>query len=111
MVSGPGNLYRIDTSDASCEATSFVPDQAPFGMSFLFDSSTGVDTLQVIQTLPVATVGSGGFAMKFWGGSFWIFINDTVFQVPRNTGVATQVVSDDGYMIVGAGVSDCAPVQ
>ena len=166
-IYGSGSLYRIDTRDASCEPTSFVPTQAPFGMSFLFDSSTGVDTLyvantqlatiafpsltltdiaplampggelagtgdgqlwqfvlsdstlyqldpataQVIQTVPVATTGVGGYAMKFWGGSFWIFIDDTVFQVPRNTGVATQVVSNDGYRIVGAGVSDCAPVQ
>ncbi len=60
---------------------------------------------------PVATTNGGSFAMKFWGGSFWIFIGDAVFQVPRNTGVATEVLSGDGYDIVGAGVSDCAPVQ
>ena len=53
----------------------------------------------------------GGYAMKFWGGSFWIFIGSSVFEVPRSTGVANEVVIDDGYNIVGAGVSDCAPVQ
>jgi hypothetical protein len=165
-IYGSGNLYRIDTSDASCESTSFAGDQT-FGMSFLFNSATGVDTLyvantelgtiafpslvltdiaplavdmgelagtgdgelwdfvagdstlyqldpttaQVIKTVPITTAGADEFAMKFWGGSFWIFIDDTVFEVPRSTGVATEVVSNDGYGIVGAGVSDCAPVQ
>ncbi len=75
---------------------------------YQLDPATG----QVIETLPVATSGvEGGYAMKFWGGSFWIFIGNAVFEVPRSTGVATEVLSNDGYDIVGAGVSDCAPVQ
>ncbi len=178
-----GNLFQVDTSTASCQATTFVPDQSDeqlFGMSFVFQPTTGLDTLYIagdprnngstdlatvsFPSLAVSTIapvdlaggelagtgdgelwdfvpqGSGNgpvlaqldpataavltslpltnissdfqsFAMKFWGGSFWIFIDNQVYQVPRATGVASLVVADDGLEIVGAGVSTCAPVQ
>ena len=61
--------------------------------------------------LPNIDAASSSFATKFWGGSFWIFVGNQDYQVPRNSGVATLVVAEDGYQIVGAGVSTCAPVQ
>ncbi len=47
------------------------------------------------------------FAVKFSRGSFWIFIGSDVYQVPRDTLVPTLVVSNDGYDVIGAGVSNC----
>ncbi len=64
------------------------------------------------------------FAMKFWGGSFWVFLGGDVWQVPRSTliggeGAATPVMPSSPPMLVlstsrsisGAGVSSCAPTQ
>jgi hypothetical protein len=50
--------------------------------------------------------------MKFWGGSFWIFIGNSVYAVDSTTQVLTEpLVSNGPRNIVGAGVSTCAPVQ
>jgi hypothetical protein len=59
--------------------------------------------------------------MKFWGGSFWIFVNNdedgldsigSVYEVPRDTPgtIRTVVAYTGGRHIVGAGVSTCAPI-
>jgi hypothetical protein len=181
-----GNLFRVDTGNASCSATSYAPNQdgiTDFGMGFVFDPMTGQDTLYVAgaanttsTTSTLATIsfpqlvlspigpvagfpelsglGDGtlwGFipsfvspsgmteliridpatgntlethtyssltqmpsswAMKFWGGSFWLFLGDTIYQVNRNTpDTITVAASNTGRNIVGAGVSTCAPLQ
>ncbi len=185
VLYGDGELFQVDTSTAACQATSFMPGQSDlveFGMSFVFQPTTGLDTLYIagggplydnssldlatvsfpsLVANPIAPVALGGgelagtgdgelwdfipggganggpvfaqldlatadviatlplnitsdfdsFATKFWGGSFWVFIDDQVYQVPRTTGVASLVLDGDGYQIVGAGVSTCAPVQ
>jgi hypothetical protein len=52
------------------------------------------------------------WAVKFWGGSFWIFLNGSVYQVSRdNPAVIHTVFSSTGRNVVGAGVSTCAPLQ
>ncbi len=184
-----GNLFKVNTSTAKCEATSFVPDQhnlLEFGMGFVFDPSTGEDTLYIAGGLdyssthstlatiafpslvvtPIGPVAAGnaeltgtgdgqlwGFvpdvgssngrstlvridpasgktlesytypslisptsgadwAVKFWGGSFWIFLNGSVYQVSRdNPAIIQTVLSSTGRNVVGAGVSTCAPLQ
>jgi hypothetical protein len=185
-----GELFRVDTSTASCTATSFQPNQQNFqlfGMGSVFNASTGVDTLYIaggpdyfsgnplnvqlgtiaFPSLAVSTVGplamgwaelagtgdgqlwgfvpagrlstagfatlaqidptsgdsirsyqlqgmisnaSGGFAMKFYGGSFWVFLGNKVYQVRRSDGAVVATL-DTGRSVVGAGVSTCAPVQ
>jgi hypothetical protein len=179
-----GNLYRVDTSTLECTATTFQvdPNLTSFGMGFVFDPLTGVDTLYVagnsgaiatastLATLsfpdltlhPIASLDFGspeltgtgdgqlwGFApatgaasglmtlaqldpatgallttwtypgisngaswaVKFWGGSFWLFLDSAVYQVDRATGLITNPLPDTGRNIVGAGVSTCAPIQ
>jgi hypothetical protein len=185
-----GNLFKVDTGTAKCEATSFVPNQhglREFGMGFAFDPSTGEDTLYIagtsgdtlsaqstlatiafpsLEVTPIGLIMAGnpeltgtgdgelwGFtpdratttgvstllridpatgkvleshqypslqsratgvnwAVKFWGGSFWIFFNDSVYQVSRDDlDVIHTVLSNTGRFIVGAGVSTCAPLQ
>jgi hypothetical protein len=184
VVYDDGNLFKVDTATARCEATSFQVGQDgfnKFGMGFVFEPSTGVDTLYIANNLMVdgktelATVSfpslvvtlvgpitagsaeltgtgdgglwgfvpydenpdgqavlvrldpasgatlesyayptltdSGSWAVKFWGGSFWIFLGTSVYQVPRDTPQTIRTaIADTGRDIVGAGVSTCAPL-
>jgi hypothetical protein len=182
-----GNLFKVDTGTGDCKATSFQPNQhglKVFGMGFVFDPSTGTDTLFIaggqsvvlgqstlatvsfpgLVVTPVGTVteglpemtgtgdgqlwgfipagvatgrsalllrldpktgatlesyaypsvtGGGAWAMKFWGGSFWVFLGSTVYKIARDTPDLIQsVIPYTGRVgIVGAGVSTCAPLQ
>jgi streptogramin lyase len=182
-----GSLFRVDASTGNCQATSFLPSQhgiTLFGMGFVFDPSTGLDTLYVagggsnsatrstlatiaFPSLVLTPIGpvtagipemtgtgdgqlwgfipqsqsstnkaslvrldttsgstlesyaypsltsSGAWAMKFWGGSFWIFLGTSVYKVSRDTPkVIETVIAQTGRgQIVGAGVSTCAPVH
>jgi hypothetical protein len=182
-----GNLFRVDTATGACQATGFKINQHEikvFGMGFVFDPSTGRDTLYIaggpavsgnqstlatvsfpaLVVTPIGTVAAGlpemsgtgdgqlwGFipqnmsstsrasliridpgsgktlesypyasitdtgawAMKFWGGHFWIFLNSSVFKVSRDNPkvVETAIAQTNRAGIVGAGVSTCAPLQ
>ncbi|MFO0724704.1 MAG: choice-of-anchor D domain-containing protein [Myxococcota bacterium] len=62
----------------------------------------------------------GGFAVKFWGGAFYIFIGADVWKVERDSllpgahqpnAPPILVFTAPGANVVGAGVSTCAPVQ
>jgi hypothetical protein len=59
-----------------------------------------------------ALTENGDWAMKFWGGYFWIFVNTSIYKVARDNPAAINYVGDtNGRYIVGAGVSTCAPLQ
>ena len=75
-------------------------------------------TLKSVVNLPNVDVGSG-WAFAFWGGSFYLFTaptgNSQVTKLtldPANPNQgSTQIeVPSVGFVIVGAGVSTCAPV-
>jgi hypothetical protein len=184
-----GNLFKVDTANGQCKATSFQVGQHGlynFGMGFVFEPSTGVDTLYIagggsnwfdnystqselatvsFPSLVVTPVGTtngepelsgtgdgtlwgffpgsysptglsslvridpangatlesysyksiptyGNWAMKFWGGSFWIFLGNSIYRVDRATPTTIHTVTaDSGYAVVGAGVSTCAPLH
>ncbi len=81
------------------------------------DPATGT-TLEQYQLASISSFG--GYAVKFWGGAFYIFIGADVWQVARSTLVPgmtaptsppTLVFTSPGLDVVGAGVSTCAPVQ
>lgn len=59
-----GSLFKVSTNDASCTATSYVPNQAGFqrfGMAFATDSATSQDeTLYVVGI--IGTLGGKGLA-------------------------------------------------
>ena len=64
--------------------------------------------------LPTVDASSGGYAFSFWGGDFWFYTaSDTdttkVTHYVTKDGTASVVLSDIGFVIVGAGVSTCAP--
>jgi len=181
-----GNLFKVDTATGKCEATSFQVGQHDlynFGMGFVFDPLTGVDTLYIaggsssgyytqselatvsfpsLLVTPVGATdgmpelsgtgdgtlwgffpegtsstglatlsridpangatlesytyktltGNSNWAMKFWGGSFWIFLGTSIYKVERTAPtIIHTVMADSGHRIVGAGVSTCAPLQ
>ena len=182
-----GSLFKVDTSTGHCQSTTFQVGQhgiKTFGMGFVFDPSTGVDTLYIAGTdstgystqselatvsfpsllvTPVGTTdgmpeltgtgdgslwgffpegtsatglatlsrldpasgatlesytykdltGNDNWAMKFWGGSFWIFLNNSIYKVKRDAPetIAPVILNNSGRRIVGAGVSTCAPLH
>ena len=62
----------------------------------------------------------GGWAIKFFGGAFYIFIGSDIWKVERSsldptrpepTIAPVRVLVTPGRDIVGAGVSTCAPTQ
>ena len=185
VVYSDGSLFKVDTGTGACDQTSFQVDPyspfgSGFGMGFVFDPSTNVDTLYIagghgatdtqselatvsFPSLAVTPIGmitagnaeltgtgdgslwgfvpdennpdnkselvridpasgatleshyypniSGGasWAMKFWGGAFWIFLDGALYEVPRDTpDTIRTVIPDTGRNIVGAGVSTCA---
>jgi hypothetical protein len=188
VVYQDGNLYKVDTGTGRCEATNFQVGQygyTSFGMGFVFDPSTGIDTLYIAPdnsdntmsdlatlsfpslevtrigpiaagaaeltgtgdgslwgfvpswanpddqavlvrldptsgatleqyaypSLPASTGDIHSWALKFWGGSFWIFLDGLVYEVPRATPQTIRpVITDTAHNIVGAGVSTCAPL-
>jgi hypothetical protein len=61
-----------------------------------------------------ASAGSSNFAFAFWGGDFWLFVGPgtktDVFQYKPATG-KTDKVQSTSAVIVGAGVSTCAPTK
>jgi hypothetical protein len=74
------------------------------------DPATG----KTLETHTYAQLNSAGtsWAMKFWGGSFWIFLGSQVYKVPRDMpDTVTLAIANSGHNIVGAGVSTCAPLN
>ena len=76
-------------------------------------------TAALDQVIPIPQFANGGaaaFAFAFWGGSFFIFLQQnadpstSVYRVDAKTGKLTTVLMDTGRHIVGAGVSACAPL-
>jgi hypothetical protein len=58
--------------------------------------------------LSAPTIPGNSFAFAYWGGDFYLFTDGTVTEFTPSTG-ATSVVATMSDMIVGAGVSTCAP--
>ncbi len=83
-------------------------------------SSSGVAEVAQIDPQTGATLqewvypqitDSGGWAMKFFGGSFWIFIGNSVYAVSRDTEALRVALQGTSPEVVGAGVSTCAPLH
>jgi len=73
-------------------------------------------TARVVAENELTSVSQGqGWAFAFWGGDFWLFTSPTggasfVTQY-RPSDKSTKVVATLGNVVVGAGVSTCAPSQ
>lgn len=77
-----------------------------------------IDKASAMTTLvgnPAVTIGSA-WAFAFWGGSFWLFTKPgfTGSQLDKfdpTTGLTSNVSTNIGFTVVGAGVSTCAPTE
>jgi hypothetical protein len=106
---GDGRLFGFYEQGASSAIAQLDPSTG---------RAVGNDNLSALrQTLPPGVVGTSGWAFAFWGNEFYLFTTD-----PAATGgsVVTRFNPADGSqatvarlpeLIVGAGVSTCAPQQ
>lgn len=114
-------VTRIAPIDFGAPELTGTGDGELWGFAPSFNSASGVTTLAHVDRasgrvlasvqLPGVMREASSYAMAFWGGSFWLFLGDSVYQVPRKTLQATQVMSYTGRNIVGVGVSTCAPLD
>jgi hypothetical protein len=98
------------------------------GQLFAFFATSPASYAEVTKTSgatptakPLSTVNAsdGGYAFSFWGGDFWFYTAyptpaspDPTTSVTRyrpSNGSQNVVLSNIGFVIVGAGVSTCAP--
>jgi hypothetical protein len=103
----------------------FFPSEGAVGGGETIPTMVQLDqeTGAVLQTLelPKITGNPQAWAVGFFGGAFWIFLepqrpagtqtSTNVYEVQRGDGGLTTAVSNTGRTIVGAGVSTCAPLQ
>jgi hypothetical protein len=97
----------------------FFATNSGFGTSAVAEMDKMTANLKSVVDLPTVEIGSG-WAFAFWGGSFYLFTAPTgdsrvtkLTLDPNNPnmGTTTIEVPSVGYVIVGAGVSTCAPVE
>lgn len=76
------------------------------------DKATGA--VLTSKALSGVTIGSG-WAFAHWGGTFWLFHAPTgssqVTEYDFEKGTSTTAKTGLGFVIVGAGVSTCAPTE
>jgi hypothetical protein len=103
------------TGTGSGELWGFFPDTDPPSVRRL-DKTTGA-TEESFDFEAIAGTTPSAWAFAFWGGRFYVFLQTTfdpstnVWRLDPRDGSFTEVLSDIGYRIVGAGVSTCAPVD
>jgi streptogramin lyase len=107
-----GSAELTGTGDGSLWG--FVPSWAnPDRQAVLvrLDPTSGATLEQYAYPSLPSGAGPHSWAVKFWGGSFWIFLDGLVYEVPRATPQTIRpVITDTTHNIVGAGVSTCAPL-
>lgn len=78
----------------------------------MIDKTTG--KLGTVNTLSGVTIGSG-WAFAHWGGTFWLFhapsSSSQVTEYDFDTKTTKTAKTGLGFVIVGAGVSTCAPTE
>jgi hypothetical protein len=88
----------------------FFPDEAQLAQ---LDKKSGME--QSTISLPQLPALPKAWAMAFWGGDFWVFYeaagdsSSSVYHVKAD-GTTSVALADTGRVIVGAGVSTCAPL-
>lgn len=103
------------TGTADGRLYGFFP-RAPKPTLALINKATGATPKANQVELPGIPVG-GGFAFSFWGGDFWFYSSNTSatsssvarYKASGDKSVSV-VVASTGFVIVGAGVSSCAPL-
>ena len=101
VVYNDGQLFRVDTADASCEPTDWLPGQGgfnTFGMGYAIDDDQMGETLHVVEihfdspSLGLGTIDTDTFELSYIG------------PLSQNPGNAMELTSSDdgklyGYML------------
>ncbi len=101
------------TGTALGELWGFFPGTSPPRVARISREDGSVDSI-----FPITSIDGdpNAWAFAFWGGDFWLFYKSQedpstrVFKLESDDGSVTEVISNTGRYIVGAGVSTCAPV-
>ncbi|MGH2931213.1 MAG: hypothetical protein ACRDL8_23615, partial [Solirubrobacteraceae bacterium] len=101
------------TGNGNAELWGFFPDQNNPRVEKI-DKTTG----NAITTFPLSSLAGqpSAWAFAFWGGDYWVFLMKdfdfatSVYQVDGTTGTIKSTTPTNSRVIVGAGVSTCAPV-
>ncbi|MBL8949357.1 MAG: choice-of-anchor D domain-containing protein [Myxococcaceae bacterium] len=122
-------VRRIGDIDAPRAELAGTGDGQLWAYAPAFATDTGNPFLDRLDPVTGATLehhelsdidSNGGYAIKFWGGAFYVFIGSDVWKVQRSslvpgmlepTSPPTKVFTRPGLQVVGAGVSTCAPVM
>jgi hypothetical protein len=120
---GPSDLGTFDTSTGTVavigapKVPSTQGDMTSNGdgtLYFLMDDKTlalyelNPSTDAVMQTLKPSAAGGGDQALAFWGGYFYAFENDVVYQFDPKAQTTTKVGTAP-LQVTGAGQSTCVP--
>lgn len=101
------------TGTGSAELWGFFPGNTPRVAKL--DKATGSEVAGSSFSLS-ASGEPAAWAFAFHGGDFWVFLmrqidsTTTVYQIDGTNGQLKGMTSSGGRVIVGAGVSTCAPV-
>jgi hypothetical protein len=101
------------TGTGAAELWGFFPDSSSPRVEKL-DKGNG----HAMTTFPESTISGtpSAWAFAFWGGDYWVFLmkdlefSTTVYQVDGHNGSIKSMTPTSSRVIVGAGVSTCAPV-
>jgi hypothetical protein len=128
-------LAKLDTTSMSATTVGTVtgwPELTGTGTAELWgwfpSDETGTTTPRVekldktsgapLQTFNLSSLtgAPSAWAFAFWGGDFWVFLakdldfSTTVYQIDGTNGTIKGMTPTGSRLIVGAGVSTCAPV-
>lgn len=105
------------TGTGKAELWSYFPGSMNTFVATL-DKSTGMPTMQ--WPMPPLSGSVRAWAFAHWGGRFYLFVsvldfmtgmtNSQVLLFTPDDGMVTTILSNLPYIIVGAGVSTCAPL-
>jgi len=101
------------TGNSNAELWGFFPDATSPRVEKI-NKTSGAP----VTTYPLASIAGDpmAWAFAFWGGDYWVFLQrstdsaTTVYQVDGTNGTIKGTTPTNTRVIVGAGVSTCAPV-
>jgi hypothetical protein len=120
---GPSAEYSAElTGLGDATLWAFFPDTVNNAFVQQIDKATGAGVgAKFMFDLAASGRAVQAWAFAQWGGSFYVFVttvdaltgtnpNATVHVIDRTTGAHTVPLQNQQYVVVGAGVSTCAPV-
>ncbi len=103
------------TGNGKGELFGFFPDGTSPSVRQIDKTNAKATTLKSWPLPASVFSNTQAWAFAQWGGDFYLFFQSimdpstNVWKLNAATGVATQVMTNIGYTITGAGVSSCAP--